>query len=199
MKKYCQAFTLTEILLVSALFAVISLAVFNAFSNGFKLWAHTEHLLVEGDIAIFLDKIDEDLREVVNMNTISFSGSSARLSFPAIIRAATDQNGTRAKEEIGDQIGAVEYTFDPAQKKIFRRQATYGQALKAQWSQPFEVASLIEDITFRYCFVSDRGLVVKSQTDAGVPMGLMIDVQFEMDGQIRHMRRFYPIPVGGGI
>jgi hypothetical protein len=199
MKNSRLAFTLTEILLVSVLFAVISLAVFNSFSNGFKLWARGQHLIVEGDIAIFLDKIDEDLRQVVLIREIPFIGTSAQLSFPAIIWAATDQNGSRAHEEAGGQIGAVEYTFDPAEKKIFRRQATYGQALKSQWSSSVEVASLIENITLRYYFKADRGLVVRTQTDQGIPMGIMIDVQFQVDGQPRHMRRFFPIPVGGGI
>ena len=87
--------------MVSVLFAVISLAVFNSFSNGFKLWARSQHLIVEGDIAIFLDKMDEDLRGVVTISGIPFTGSSAQLSFPAIILAPTDQNGSRSKEGDG--------------------------------------------------------------------------------------------------
>jgi len=194
-----RAFTLTEILLVSVLFALISLSVFNSFSNGFKLWARGQHLIVEGDIAIVLDIMDEDLRGVVTMGGIPFIGSSAQLSFPAIIWAPTDQNGSRAKEGEGRQIGAIQYFFDPAEKKIFRRHATYGQALKSQWSSPVQVASLIEDMTMRYYFTADRGLLVKSQTDLGTPMGIMVDVQFEREGQTRHRRRFITIPVGGSI
>ena len=87
--------------MVSVLFAVISLAVFNSFSNGFKLWARGQHLIVEGDMAILLDKMDEDLRGVVTISGIPFTGSGAQLSFPAIILAPTDQNGSRAKEERG--------------------------------------------------------------------------------------------------
>ena len=155
--------------------------------------------MVEGDIAILLDKMGEDLRSVVTIGGIPFTGSSAQLSFPAIILAPTDSNGSRSKEEEGYQIGAVQYSFDPAEKKIFRRQATYGQALKSQWSSPIEVAALIEDITLRYYFTADRGLVVKSQTEQGIPMGIMMDVQFEVAGQMRHMRRFLTIPIGGGV
>jgi prepilin-type N-terminal cleavage/methylation domain-containing protein len=194
-----RGFTLTEVLLVSCMFAVISLAVFNAFSNGFKLWARGQHVMVEGDMAIFLDRIGEDLRSVVTITGIPFKGDSMQLSFPAIILAPTDENGSRAPEGTGDQIGAVRYFFEPAEKKIYRSQATYGQALKLQWSQPVEVASLIEDVSMRYYFKADRGLDVKSQTDEGIPLGVSIDVQFMIDGQIRHMRRFLLIPVGGGI
>ena len=199
MKKPHRGFTLTEVLLVSAMFAVISLAVFNAFSNGFKLWARGQHVLVEGDTAIFLDRIAEDLRQTVIISGIPFKGNSTEVSFPAIISAPTDKNGSRAKEGTAAQIGAVRYTLDPSQKKIFRSQAIYGQALKSQWSGPVEVVSLIEDISLQYYFKADRGLDVKSQTDQGIPMGIMIDVQFLVEDQVFHMRRFMIIPVGGGI
>jgi hypothetical protein len=199
MKDRRWGFTLTEVLLVSCMFAIISLAVFNAFSNGFKLWARGQHVMVEGDMAIFLDKIGEDLRGTVSISGIPFKGNSMEVSFPAIILAPTDPHGSRSQEGYGDQIGAVQYTFDPFEKKIYRSQATYGQALKAQWSAPVEVASLIEDISMRYYFKADRGLDAKTQTDEGIPLGVLIDVQLMIDGQVRHMRRFLLVPIGGGL
>ena len=199
MKNSRQGFTLTEVLLVAGMFALISLAVFNAFSNGLKLWARGQHVMVEGDTAIFLDRIAEDLRQTVIISGIPFKGDSTQLSFPAIILAPTDNNGSRAKEGLGSQMGAIRYTFDPAEKKIFRSQAVYGQALKEQWSYPIEVASLIEDISMRYYFKADKGLEIKDQMDQGIPVGVMIDVQFLVEGQVFHMRRFLIIPVGGGI
>jgi len=199
MKNLRRGFTLTEVLLVSAMFAVISLAVFNAFSNGFKLWARGQHVMIEGDMAIFLDRIAEDVRQTVIISGIPFKGSGTELSFPAIILAPTDSNGSRAKETIGDQIGAIRYVFDSASGKIFRSQASYGQALKEQWSDPIEVASLIEDISLHYYFSADHGLQIKDDTDQGIPLGIMIDIQFLVEGQVFHMRRFLIIPVGGGI
>ncbi len=74
-----------------------------------------------------------------------------------------------------------------------------GRRLNRNGQTPIEVASLIEDISMRYYFKADRGLDVKSQTDQGIPLGVMIDVQLLVDGQMRHMRRFLLIPVGGGI
>jgi hypothetical protein len=190
---------LTEVLLVSVMFTLISLAVYHAFSNGFKLWARGQHVMVEGDMAIFLDRIGEDLRQTVTISGIPFKGDSTQLEFPAIILAPTDEHGSRAHEETGPQIGAIGYKFDPAQKKIFRTQAVYGQALKKQWQEPVEVAKEIEDVSMRYYFTADRGLQVKVQADQAVPMGIMIDVQFMIDGEIRHMRRFLLVPVAGGI
>jgi len=197
--KKIKAFTLTEVLLVSAMFAVISLAVFNAFSNGFKLWARGQHVLVEGDMAIFLDRMGKDLRQTAIITGIPFKGNSAEISFPAIILAPTDDNGSRAKEERGYQLGAVHYTYDPSEKKIYRSQAVYGQALKEEWSSPVEVAHLIEDISLRYYFKADKGLEEKFQADQGVPLGVMVDIQYLVNNETIHMRRFLIIPVGGAI
>jgi len=199
MKNHHRGFTLTEVMLVSCMFAIISLAVFNAFSNGMKLWARGQHVMVEGETAMFLDRISEDLRQTVVITGIPFKGTVQELSFPAIILAPTDAYGSRAKEAIGDQLGSVQYTFDSAQKKVFRRQAVYGQSLHQQWSDPIEVANLIEDVSFQYYFTADRGLNVKTEVSEGIPLGVMIDVQFMVEGQTYHMRRFMIIPVGGGI
>src|ERR1035438_10484397 len=84
MKNNRRGFTLTEILLVSCMFAAISLAVFNAFSNGFKLWARGQHVMVEGNMAIFLDRFAQDLRQTVLITGIPFKGDSTQISFPAI-------------------------------------------------------------------------------------------------------------------
>jgi hypothetical protein len=199
MKNQRRAFTLTEVLLVSAMFTLISLAVFNAFSNGFKLWARGQRVMVEGDTAIFLDRVAEDLRQTVRITGIPFKGGSMELSFPAMVWAPADELGTRAPEGVTDQIGAVRYVFDPFQKKIFRSQAGYGQALKTQWQDPIEVADLVDDISLRYYFKGEHGLDVKSQSDESIPFGVMIDVRYALDGQDYHMRRFLVIPVGGGI
>lgn len=199
MKKGYRGFTLTEVLLVSAMLALISLAVFNAFSNGFKLWARGEHVMVEGDTAMFLDRIAEDLRQVSLISGIPFKGEATQLSFPAVIMAPTDQRGSRANEGTAQQLGAIQYTYDPLRKKIFRSQATYGQALKSQWSQPVEVADLIEGISLHYYFTVEHGIDIKDQTDQGIPMGVEIDVQYLVGDRTFHMRRFLVIPVGGGI
>src|ERR1700690_4260652 len=102
MRNHHRGFTLTEALLVSCMFAVISLAVFNALSNGFKLWARGQHVMVEGDMAIFLDRIGEDLLGVVSISGIPIKGNSTQLPFPAIILGPLDEHGSRAQEETGD-------------------------------------------------------------------------------------------------
>jgi type II secretory pathway pseudopilin PulG len=194
-----KAFTLTEILLVSVLFSLIGITVFNAFSNGIKLWARGERLVVESNIGLFLDQLGQDARDVPLITGIPLRGTGNRISFPTIVMTPADHSAARAQEEYIDQIGAVQYNYDPADKKIYRRQANYSQALKGIWSNPVEVASGIENVIFQYHFSSDKGMQTKTETDEVLPMGISVGIEFEVDGQPRHMRRFFPIPVGGGL
>ena len=134
-----SGFTLMEMLLVTALVSIIGLAIFQAFSNGLKLWARGQQMSHDGETAIVLDKIGEDLRSTVSVSGIAFKGEVTRFSFPAIVMTPADKNGSRAQEDLIDQIGAIEYRFEQADGKIYRRQANYAQALKHQWGKEQEV------------------------------------------------------------
>ena len=186
-----------EVLLVAAMTAVIAVTVLGAFSNGLKLWNRSNRLVVESDIAIFFDKMGEDLRDVQVISTIPFKGITTETSFPTIVLTPADTHGSRAQEETVDQIGAVQYRFDPADGKIYRAQANYGQAIKTHWSEPMVIASGIDDVVIHYYFPSTKGLVVKSLADESLPAGLMVELRFTDEGQERHMRRFLPVMVGG--
>lgn len=199
MKRRFGGFTLIEILVVSTLVAVLSLAVFKAFSNALKLWEKAEKLDQDADVAILLDKMAEDLRSAVYFPQISFKGTGSKFSFPAIVLTRADVHSSRASEEIVDQLGVVEYRFDPARQAVFRRQANYAQALKGRWSpEEFLVASGVEAVYLRYQRGMDKEDQLTTQIEGELPVGVMVEVHFK-DGQGAHQfRRFLPIPVGGG-
>lgn len=197
MKLKSQAFTLIEVLLVSSLIAIVSLAVFRSFSNGLKLWNRAERLNREAEVAIFLDKMAEDLRSTQLISGISFKGTATKVSFPAIVLTQADPRSTRAKEEIIDQIGAVQYRFDAGTHTIFRRQANYSQSLKGNWPEQEEpIVSGVEDLILHYEVASDKGFLLKSEIDAVVPMGIMVEVHFNDDSGSHQLKRFLSIPVG---
>ena len=106
----------------------------------------------------FFDKFGEDLRGVPLITGIPFKGITTQIAFPTIVLTKADANGSRAKEELVDQIGAVQYIFEPAEKRVYRRHANYSQAVKQIWGEPTVAAVSSEDITYRYYFASDKGL-----------------------------------------
>ena len=190
-------FTLMEMLLVTTLVSVIGLAVFSALNNGLKLWARGIGLGHEGELAIGLDKIGEDLRLTVPVSGIAFKGTGARCAFPAIVLTPADKKGSRAEERIINQIGAVEYRFEPAEGKIIRRQANYGQALKKQWGQDYEIASGLEEVTLGYYFAGDKRFLARPEADEKIPAGVMVKALLRSDREQRRLSRFYAIAVGG--
>ncbi len=188
-----------EILLVAILMAVIGIATANVFANGLKLWAKSAQVIREADVIVFFDKFGADLRSSYVIDGIAFKGLGMEISWPGIIFTDADENSVRAHEVMVDQLGTVQYRFDPADKKIYRRQANYSQALKGRWGREVVVASHIEEVSFQYFFPADQGLHVKSMVDGEVPLGVSIDIRFEGDDYERRLHRFFPIMIGGGL
>ncbi len=194
-----HGFTLMEILLVTVLMAVIGVATANVFANGLKLWAKSSQVIREADVIVFFDRFGADLRSAYVLDGIVFKGLGAELTLPGVVVTAADENSSRAHEVMVDQLGAVQYRFDPAGKKIYRRQANYSQALKGRWGAEVAVASNIEEISFQYFLPAGQGLQVKSVVDGELPSGVSIDIRFEGDEYERRLHRFFPVMVGGGL
>ncbi len=196
-RKSSKGFTLMEMILVAVLIASVGAAVFSAFNNGLKLWAKGVVLDHQGDTAIALEKISDDIRLIIPVGNILFSGTEMRMAFPAIVLTPADRKSSRSGEGIVDQIGAVEYRFDPAEGKIIRRQANYGQALKKQWGQDQVIASNIEEAVFRYYFYGDRNFVSLPRADGKIPAGIILQIRMKGQEADQRLNRFIPIPAGG--
>ena len=188
-----------EILLVSVLMAAVAIAVTQAFTNGLKLWARSQQLTVESNLMIFFDRFGGEARGFLPINTIAIKGSRVQLSWPTAVHLPADLHSSRAQEGVIDQIGAVQYRYDAASKKIYRRQARYAQAIKGQWEPPYEVAAQVDDLVFRYFFPAAKGLDSKDQADGVIPLGVSVEIAFVGAGHERRLRRFFPIAIGGGL
>ena len=194
MKSNHAGFTLMEILLVSVLIATVSIAIFGVMNNGIKLWSRGMVVDKKGDLFIGLEKIAQDFRSTLPFSLIQFKGYESHVSFATIVLTKADTHGSRAEEGLIDELGAVEYRYDAALGKIFRRQAGYGQALKRQWGDDQEIASGLTDVHFDYFLggpkTSDRREKIESQ----IPTGVMMRVRL---AQGPEMHRYFEIPVGG--
>ena len=186
-----RAFTLMEMLLVAALITITGIATFGTFQNGLRLWARGMHLSQEGDVAIYLDKASEDLRSALPISGIPFKGTTMRVSFPCTVLVEPDRNSSRAGEGIVDEIGAVEYRYEAADGKIYRRQAHYGQAQNGQWGPAQEVASGIQEFFLQYYF----GGRSNSSADT-LPSGVLMRVRLKSGAPNHELKRFFSIPAG---
>src|SRR3989338_2632588 len=65
-----KSFTLIEMLLVTSLMAMIGLAVYHSLVNGMKIWDASTRYTAEEDVALFFDKISQDIRSATNYSLI---------------------------------------------------------------------------------------------------------------------------------
>lgn len=185
-----------EMLLVSALIATVSIAIFTALNNGIKLWGRGIAVDRKGGLFIGLEKAAHDFRGILPFSLIHFKGTQSRVSFATIVLTPADVHGSRAQEGLIDELGAVEYRYEASEGKIFRRQADYGQALKKQWGQDQEVASGVRDVRFDYFIEGDKKMEPKEQIESKIPTGVMMTVHVGDNGQ-QTLQRYFEIPAGG--
>lgn len=190
-----RAFTLVEILLVTALIAGISLAIFSCLSNGLRLWDRSRVLMIEEDAAFFADHFGSDLRNSFPFSTLAFTGRESTLSFPSVVTTEADPAGSRAAEGYVDMLGAVQYSFSPSSGDLVRRQANYAQALRGAWQTERILIRGLQRVRFRYMTVSGD---YKAQQDVGdpLPAGVEVELTFRNGQDEKTLRRFVPIPAG---
>jgi prepilin-type N-terminal cleavage/methylation domain-containing protein len=191
-----RGFSLVEILLVAALFCMCSVAIFRTFLSGVKLWEHAQRFSMQEDISIFFDKLSEDLRNGFYYSKIKFNGMETQMTFPAFVTTPADENSSRAKEGLIDQMGAVQYRLDYEEHKLYRSQANYSQALKGKFEEGRPLVNAIDGIRFRYYYPDKKGLQAYAKAQDTIPSGVYVEVTFHDETSERTMSRFIGIPAG---
>lgn len=93
-----KGFSLIEMLIVTSMLAVISLAIYATFNSGIKIWVRADKEVAQEDLNIFFDKFASRLRNSFKFSGISFSGKEDRLEFATIVRSSRMPGTTVGKE-----------------------------------------------------------------------------------------------------
>lgn len=193
-----NSYTLIEMLLVVSILSMVSLILFHTLCSGLNIWERSRKFIVEEDIAIFFDKIGQDLRNSFIFSKISFVGKETLVRFPTRIKIARPQD-----KEVLEQIGEVEYYFGPDKKSLFRRQLSYGQALNHDGTEQALrgdagkerlLLSSVESVRFVYYFLEGNGAILKKETDAARPRGVTVEVEFLDGRRKRSLRKLINLP-----
>ncbi len=199
MKKWFKnksGLTLIEILLAVALTTLTGVSVYHSLSMGINVWKRSQQLNVEEDVAIFFEKISADLYNSFLFTQIKFEGNEFRIAFPTMVYAAADKGLNLGEDQFVDQVGKVEYYYDVAQDKIFRRDANYSQAVRERYNEPRQMAASIHNVKFRYYFMTDTGELSSTEILDVLPTGVEIEVEISDQKGKRNMKKFIAIPVG---
>ena len=188
--------TFIELTIVVSLISLLSLAIFNALSNGIKIWNKSNQLVLEEDVSIFFDKLTSDLHNAIIFSKLDFDGGETRFTFPAIIKVLPDPNSGLPADEYVDQIGLVQYYFDVTNRAVYRRQANYGQALKKEFNEPQKLVSSVEKFRFKYVYLTDNEEIISNNVLEILPSGLEVEVTFLDQKQEKTMTKIIDILIG---
>jgi len=190
-----KAMTMIEVLLVVALFATLSITVFQAFSNGLKIWDYGTSSFKEEDVSIFLDKLSCDLRNSVLFSKIPFEGNSRSIELASLVMLKADPRSSEQGHYVR-QVGKVKYFFDKNKKKIFRILANYGQSLRNRYQYPRVLVGQVKDLTFRYFYKDGEDFLVVSKAEDILPSMVEVSVQYQAGNDVRKIIKRIDIPIG---
>ena len=186
-----KGFTLVEAVLVVSILSVVGIALFHAFSDGMKIWKRTRTFNAGEDIAIFFDKIEVDLKNAFSYPGLSFRGREEYVHFSTRIKLPDPDGGG-----IGEQIGEVEYAFDPAQNTIVRKEAVYGRALENSFSRQRVLAAAIHSLRFSYYYAQEGTPQFKDSADQFLPAAVKVEVELLDEQGTRVLKKFINVPMG---
>jgi hypothetical protein len=176
------AFTLAEMLLVAAMIGVITLSLYQALTNGIKIWERSRAGAVEEDVMIFFDRLTTDLRNAFNFSLFEFKPESNKIIFSTLVSVPMSRPGSDDVVFYTDQIGRVEYGFDSADQTIYRRQANYGQAVKSEFGEKRILVSRVSRMIWKYFERGPLGLSEKKLDQRRLPAVIEVSVEY-VDGQ----------------
>ena len=136
-------FTLIELVLVTAILAVIGMAVYGTFSNGINIWKKVTEDSGAEDINLFFERISFDLRNSFKLTGLRFKGEATKVSFPSRIK----YNG---QDGIENTIGEITYYIDQRKKTLIRREASYSEVYRKKFGSERILSENISSLQFKY-------------------------------------------------
>jgi len=150
-----SAFTLIELLIVTAILAVVIGVIGACLAGGIRVWdsAQTFNTL-ERDAFVGLTLMEKDLMNALPIYAIGFDCQASSLKFPALLES----------DEVLE-VGTVEYSLDESVRALKRREEAYPQG-EEQAERLVENVEIMELAYFR--LVSVEGQTVEwREIDAG--------------------------------
>jgi len=197
-----EGFTLIELLITSFILGVISVGIIASFASGLKVYEKVQNYMgSRADVLLALERIERDLRNIVNSSVIEFIGENELISFASV----TDDGS----------LGRVLYYVKGARDMFTREEQGYklATAMKLRKGKG-KVKKLVSvrdiDFTFYYYDKEDKEYKwvelwdpeengdegEEISEDERVPLGVRLELTF-IEGRERiTLTRTVLVPVG---
>jgi prepilin-type N-terminal cleavage/methylation domain-containing protein len=194
--RHRRGFTFVEIMLVTAMFAALSAAIFTCLSNGIKLWDRGRQLMTQEDTVIFFDRFSSDLRNTFNYSKFSFTGGEQEAAFSTVVWTPADRVSVRAHEGFVDQLGKVRYAYDPEHGTIVRSQANYSQASQEEWGAEEIVVPAVKSLRFHYFYTASKDPSMSVDEGDPIPSGVEVELVIPSGKEEKVFKRYIAVPAG---
>jgi prepilin-type N-terminal cleavage/methylation domain-containing protein len=140
-------FTLIEVLIVTVILSIISLAIFSTFSNGLKIYNRVNNEVTAEDLVIFCDRFGSDLRNSLNFTGIGFTGQEDQLAYASLFNSPRLQKRT---------VSRIKYSFDPAKNKIDRYIGDYPSVYSQEAETVRNSLDKVQTCIFSYYYFNNQ-------------------------------------------
>lgn len=139
-----NGFSLLELLVVSGLLAVISMAVYSGIDGGVRIWKRVEASVGELDLILGWKKIRKDVVNAIPFRPIGFHGNTVGVSFPGLITVKGAEDTTHT------EVGRIRYLFDGVAHQLCREETRYADTAGKSIASCRPVVSGVDTIKFEY-------------------------------------------------
>ncbi|MCM8800044.1 MAG: hypothetical protein NC900_04905 [Candidatus Omnitrophica bacterium] len=139
---YKEGFSFLELILVSSLIPIISLAIYFTFSSGIKIYQKINNNLPLEEINIFLNNFYKDIKNTFYFKDIPFQGDREKIEFASLIYSSYFKAKT---------IGKVIYLYEHGRKRLIRKDFIYGQDYLEKATN-LKILENISNLNFKYYY-----------------------------------------------
>jgi prepilin-type N-terminal cleavage/methylation domain-containing protein len=187
-----RAFTLIEILVVTLILSVISLAIFSTFSSGIAIWHRINSRLTQEDLVIFCQMFASDLRGSFKFKAIAFKGDEERVEFVSLVNSRRLNTKT---------VGRLSYAYNPDKKTLSKFQEDFSAVYVPEELKPKYTLKDVKSVKFQYyCYDSAAKEYVWLEEwvkKSSLPLAVRLEMEFDKASMPERLVRTFTIPAGG--
>ena len=183
-----NGFTLVEVMMVTAILAVVGVVLVTVMANGVDIWNKVTGMASEEGIVVFFDKLTTDLDNTINQKDLKFQGDNRAVHIPSVVAAA---DGVIMP-------GMRTYFFNSAKSTIEKREEDYRRV--TQNRVPGESAVIVENVeSVRFSYYVYKGKALSygwfKDWQGAVPAAVRAEVVMKGAAGAKYVK-VIDIPVG---
>ena len=184
-----KGLTFVELLIVTAMLAVVSFAIYAIFSNGVKVWHKVNAPMPEEDVNILFDKFASDVRNCFKYTGIAFIGNGEGFECASLVFSPRLQKRT---------VGKIIYVFDSGENAITRETRDYSGVYTEERSVLIQMTKNIKSVRFYYYMYDaekSEYLWLNEWLSEGLPLAVRMELECGDDNRTETFTKTVSIPV----